>query len=70
MWSILYSADYGNVYQCGPFASREEALAYAKRVNYTDDKDIVNTEFDIRDTHVYVMSPDHKLTELDNSDFE
>jgi hypothetical protein len=68
LWSILYSSDWGRIFQCGPFPSRDEAIAYAKRVNVGEGKNMVDTEFDITDTHVYVMGPDHKLEELEESD--
>ncbi len=70
MWSILYSKEWGTIFQCGPFASEELAIAYARKVNMGDGKDPVETEFDIADTRVYIMSPDHRMREMDDSEFQ
>jgi hypothetical protein len=59
--SILYVSD-SNIYQIGPFPSHSEAMTAGKNAN--------GVEFDINDTHVYMLFPNNKLVELGMNAFE
>lgn len=60
MWSVLYAVD-DVIFQIGPHASDEANDAAA--MNAQRDR-----EFDIRDQHVYYMSPDGKMKEYTMAD--
>lgn len=57
MYSVLYECD-GEIMQIGPFKTRDEADAEAKKAS-------ADGEFDIEDTNVYLMTPDHKMIDYD-----
>ena len=68
-WSILYSRE-GEIYNCGPFATEDSAMAWANDNRYQGaDGDQDAFEFDLDDEHVYLLGPDHRIQELSNSDF-
>lgn len=68
-WSILYPQD-GEIYHAGPFPSEAFAMSWANEHRYRGDEDQDEYEFDLQDTHVYLLGPDHSSTELNDSDFE
>jgi hypothetical protein len=59
-WSILYVTD-GELFQIGPFDSEASALSGAKSAN--DDN-----EFNIHDTHGYLLCPNQQKIELSAED--
>lgn len=66
---VLYSVD-GVIFDCGPFDDEPSAIAYVKKVNNDGSKAPEETEFDIQDTHVYLMTSDLRMTEISESDLE
>ena len=64
-YSILYEKD-GTIFQCGPWNTEAEALAWAQAHNYPKE----DNEFDINDQRVYILHPTHRLEELSIADVE
>lgn len=62
MWSILYVAD-GRIFSIGPHTSREDAMRVFRKAAAEED-----AEFDIISQMVYLLTPDHQLQELGESD--
>ncbi len=56
MWSILYEAD-GQIHQGGPFNTERRAMNWFKE----------SEEFDINSQRVYLIDPNHRMIELDES---
>lgn len=73
MWSVLYipsSGDYAlSVCQGGPFKTEEEAMQWVRDHRFTGDESQTEYEFDLSEDRVYLMSPDHRMQELCESDF-
>ena len=84
-FSILY-AKFGTIYQCGPFDTEDQAMKYADdhrqkdttTINPSglvcnsqdgDDQDLV-VEFDLESDIVFLMDGNHKMVELQDTDFE
>ena len=65
MWSILYVQGFpsGSIFSIGPHTSREDAMRVFRKAATGED-----AEFDISDQHVYLLTPDHQLQELGESD--
>lgn len=68
-FSILYAREC-EIYQCGPFADRQEVMAWANENRFTGNESQEEYEFDLEDDYVYLMGPDHSLVELNNEDFD
>ena len=70
MFSILYEGA-GEIFQIGPYPTEEEAMAAGREAQYDDDADPDDAagSFDVRDQRVYLLTPEHRLQELDISDF-
>lgn len=71
MWSILYEA-FGGVFQIGPFRTEAEAMQAAAKAQIRDRGDDlelrIEGEFDVKDQRVYLLGPDHRMTELNTDD--
>ena len=74
MWSILYEAD-GQIFQLGPFESEAAAMQAAKDAQiqhpgtWEDEEGNLDPgEFDVRDQNVYLIGPDHGLSNLTSTD--
>lgn len=61
-YSILYTIEYGEIMQCGPFKNEQEAMKYVRGHCYTEGCN--EYEFDLNDQHVYLLHPDHRMIEL------
>lgn len=68
-WSIIYIIQ-GDLFNAGPFANEQSAMTWANEHRYRGDDDQDEFEFDLDDEHVYLLGPDHRMTELENGDFE
>lgn len=70
---ILYTkSGVGGIFQCGPFATEDEAMKYVddyrhKDGDYDPQREVVfNLECDV----VYLMRENHQMVELQNADFD
>lgn len=69
MYSVIYVGD-AEIFKVGPFASEDEAMKWVAENRFTGAADQLEYEFDLNDQHVYLIGPDHSMTELNESDFE
>lgn len=59
VWSFLYECE-GEIYRCGPFDSEEQAMTWGKAEGVK--------EFNIFDSRVYLLHPDHQMQEIKPED--
>ena len=59
-YSVLYTNE-GEIYNCGPFASDNEAMDYISEHS---------GEFDLDEGYVYILTPDHRLISVSSDDLD
>lgn len=72
MWSVLYiptSGDYSLEIAQKRCESEAEAMQWVRENRFTGADDQKEYEFDLNESRVYLLSPDHRLQELNESDF-
>jgi hypothetical protein len=61
-YSVLYAVD-GEIYKSGPFLSYDEAVDYVRKALKEEE-----LEFDLDEQYVYVLTPDHRLIDVELDD--